>query len=77
MCIKCWHMTNEEELKFTARKKLYAICKGVMLLWAATPPSSCPHPKLKTVFIEDPSSGQPPPTQIHSYTEQHETRLRH
>lgn len=36
-----------------------------MLLWAATPPPSCPQPKFKTVFIEDPSSRPPHP---HRYT---------
>lgn len=69
---------NEEEIKIcTARKTLYAICKGVMLLLATTPPS--PIANYKPVFTEDPSSQQspPPPTSAHTHTEHHETRLRH
>lgn len=36
-----------------------------MLLWAATPPLSCPHPKFKTSSLKTPHPDKPHP---HRYT---------
>lgn len=62
---------NEEETKYIQHEKtLYAICKGVMLLWATTLPTPLP-PNISQSSLKTPHPDTPPnphPTHIRSYT---------